>query len=167
MWVCPSHGCSGLLAKSSGEAGLSGCSSALTVLRKKRWGAAVAALCHLRHSIHSRIRVYVQPKLCTELQASIKCLTQLLALEAMALTNTGTDGASEFHEAAALLQQRLIYNGQVLDAALEPRWPTRVQGWHIVAHVPSLCTHRVRSDADAGKVPNQRVMARMCATSLK
>jgi len=45
----------------------------------------------------------------------IKFLTQLLALEAMALMNTGTDGASEFHEAAALLQQQLIYNDQVLD----------------------------------------------------
>ena len=33
------------------------------------------------------------------------------------------------------------------------RWPARVQGWHTVAHVPSLQrTPRVRSDADAGKV---------------
>lgn len=64
--------------------------------------------------------MYVQPKLWTELQAGIECLTQLLALlEAMASTNTVTDGASELHEAAALLQQQLVYNGQVLDAALD------------------------------------------------
>ena len=37
----------------------------------------------------------------------------------MASTNTGTDGASELHDAAALLQQQLVYNGQVLDAALD------------------------------------------------
>jgi replication fork protection complex subunit Tof1/Swi1 len=65
-------------------------------------------------------RVYVQPKLWTELQAGIECLTQLLALlEAMASTGTVTDGAAELHEAAALLQQQLVYNGQVLDAALD------------------------------------------------
>ena len=76
--------------------------------------------CHLRHSVHSRIRVYVQPKLWTELQAGIECLTQLLALlEAMAATSTGTDGETGLHEAAALLQQQLVYNGQVLDAALD------------------------------------------------
>jgi replication fork protection complex subunit Tof1/Swi1 len=64
--------------------------------------------------------VYVQPKLWTELQAGIECLTQLLALlEAMASTSTGADEETELHEAAALLQQQLVYNGQVLDAALD------------------------------------------------
>lgn len=61
-----------------------------------------------------------QPKLWTELQAGIECLTQLLALlEVMASTKTETDEAAELHEAAVLLQQQLVYNGQVLDAALD------------------------------------------------
>lgn len=69
---------------------------------------------------HSRIICVSQPKLWTELQAGIECLTQLLALlEAMALTKTETDEAAELHEAAVLLQQQLVYNGQVLDAALD------------------------------------------------
>ena len=37
----------------------------------------------------------------------------------MASANTGTGSASELHDAAALLQQQLVYNGQVLDAALD------------------------------------------------
>jgi len=37
----------------------------------------------------------------------------------MASTSTGVDGETELHEAAALLQQQLVYNGQVLDAALD------------------------------------------------
>ncbi|KAF8265674.1 timeless protein-domain-containing protein [Lactarius quietus] len=63
-----------------------------------------------------------QPKLWTELQAGIECLTQLLALlEAMASSSNsdGADGSEELHEAAELLQQQLVYNGQVLDAALD------------------------------------------------
>ena len=65
-----------------------------------------------------------QPKLWTELQAGIECLTQLLALlEAMAVSGSSSSdniGASaELHEAAVLLQQQLVYNGQVLDAALD------------------------------------------------
>ncbi|KAI0251523.1 timeless protein-domain-containing protein [Lactifluus subvellereus] len=61
-----------------------------------------------------------KPKLWTELQAGIECLTQLLALlEAMASTSTGAGGGTELHEAAELLQQQLVYNGQVLDAALD------------------------------------------------
>jgi replication fork protection complex subunit Tof1/Swi1 len=65
------------------------------------------------------ILITVQPKSWTELQAGIECLTQLLALlEAMASTNTEA-GGEELHEAAVLLQQQLVYNGQVLDAALD------------------------------------------------
>lgn len=61
-----------------------------------------------------------QPKLWTELQAGIECLTQLLALlEAMATSGSDVGGSAELHEAAALLQQQLVYNGQVLDAALD------------------------------------------------
>lgn len=37
----------------------------------------------------------------------------------MASTKTETDEAAELHEAALLLQQQLVYNGQVLDAALD------------------------------------------------
>ncbi|KAI0061071.1 timeless-domain-containing protein [Artomyces pyxidatus] len=55
-----------------------------------------------------------KPKLWTELQAGSECMTQLLALiDAMAA------GAPDARKAAALLQQQLVYNGQVLDAALE------------------------------------------------
>ncbi|KAH9983375.1 timeless protein-domain-containing protein, partial [Russula compacta] len=69
-----------------------------------------------------------KPKLWTELQAGIECLTQLLALlEAMMVaaptsTEAGDDddeGTTELYEAAVLLQQQLVYNGQVLDAALD------------------------------------------------
>jgi replication fork protection complex subunit Tof1/Swi1 len=63
-----------------------------------------------------------QPKLWTELQAGIECLTQLLALlEAMASSSSdgGDNGGEELHDAAVLLQQQLVYNGQVLDAALD------------------------------------------------
>ena len=64
-----------------------------------------------------------QPKLWTELQAGIECLTQLLALlEAMASSSSsdgGDNGSEELHDAAVLLQQQLVYNGQVLDAALD------------------------------------------------
>ncbi|KAH9046637.1 timeless-domain-containing protein [Lactarius hengduanensis] len=63
-----------------------------------------------------------KPKLWTELQAGIECLTQLLALlEAMATSGSdiGGSGSEELHEAAELLQQQLVYNGQVLDAALD------------------------------------------------
>ncbi|KAI0293651.1 timeless protein-domain-containing protein [Multifurca ochricompacta] len=64
--------------------------------------------------------VEAKPKLWTELQAGIECLTQLLVLlEAMASPDEGTSGGTELHEAADLLQQQIVYNGQVLDAALD------------------------------------------------
>ena len=37
----------------------------------------------------------------------------------MASTNIEAGAGEELHEAAALLQQQLVYNGQVLDAALD------------------------------------------------
>jgi replication fork protection complex subunit Tof1/Swi1 len=74
----------------------------------------------IRIFVDSRIVCVAQPKSWTELQAGIECLMQLLALlEAMASTNAETPAAEELHEAAALLQQQLVYNGQVLDAALD------------------------------------------------
>jgi hypothetical protein len=61
-----------------------------------------------------------QPKLWTELQAGIECLTQLLALlEAMASASSGAGERTELQEAADLLQQQVVYNGQALDAALD------------------------------------------------
>ncbi|KAF8237621.1 timeless-domain-containing protein [Tricholoma matsutake] len=64
-----------------------------------------------------REAVEEKPKLWTELQAGIECLTQLLLL---------IDGMSSadledpvLNEAADLLQQQLIYNGEVLDIAFE------------------------------------------------
>lgn len=91
----------------------------------KRMNGAVeekvgAELCATLASFYLRIMCVMQPKLWTELQAGIECLTQLLALlEAMSSTKTETDEAAELHEAALLLQQQLVYNGQVLDAALD------------------------------------------------
>lgn len=59
----------------------------------------------------------LQPKLWTELQAGIECLTQLLALidgmHAVELADP------ELAEAAVLLQQQLVYNGEVLDIAVD------------------------------------------------
>ncbi|KAA1474618.1 timeless-domain-containing protein [Dentipellis sp. KUC8613] len=63
-----------------------------------------------------------KPKLWTEWQAGIECLTQLLALiEVMGSSRPlSADGdGTELHEAAELVQQQLIYNGQVVDAALD------------------------------------------------
>ena len=58
-----------------------------------------------------------QPKSWKESQAGIGCLTQLLALlEAMASANIEAGAGEELHEAAALLQQQLVW---VLDAALD------------------------------------------------
>jgi hypothetical protein len=83
--------------------------------RRRRKGKPMR---HLRHFPVTDSRA-AQPKLWTELQAGIECLTQLLALlEAMAASD-GATGSEELHEAAVLLQQQLVYNGQVLDAALD------------------------------------------------
>jgi replication fork protection complex subunit Tof1/Swi1 len=43
----------------------------------------------------------------------------LALLEAMASNNSGAGEGTELREAADLLQQQLVYNGQVLDAALD------------------------------------------------
>jgi len=53
----------------------------------------------------------------TELQAGIECLTQLLLLIDIMASSVISD--SNLDEAARLLQQQLIYNGDVLDIALE------------------------------------------------
>ncbi|TFY59930.1 hypothetical protein EVG20_g7607, partial [Dentipellis fragilis] len=63
-----------------------------------------------------------KPKLWTEWQAGIECLTQLLALiEVMGSSRplSADEDGTELHEAAELVQQQLIYNGQVVDAALD------------------------------------------------
>ena len=59
--------------------------------------------------------MHMQPKLWTEFQAGVECLTQLLILvDSMC---TATDKAVA--DAASVLQQQIIYNGEVLDLALE------------------------------------------------
>ncbi|KAI8989035.1 timeless-domain-containing protein [Trametes punicea] len=77
-----------------------------------------------------------KPKLWTELQAGIECLTQfVLTLDSMASSPLGlaTSAAAEMGslaeaeknaeedvaEAARLLQQQIVYNGEVLDISLE------------------------------------------------
>src|SRR5882757_9229915 len=52
-----------------------------------------------------------------ELQAGIECLTQLLLLIDIMSSSVISD--PNLNEAAAVLQQQLIYNGEVLDLALE------------------------------------------------
>ncbi|OCB87291.1 timeless-domain-containing protein [Sanghuangporus baumii] len=65
----------------------------------------------MRESMESK------PKLWTELQAGIECLTQLLALiDAMHSVELED---SELAEAASLLQQQLVYNGEVLDISVD------------------------------------------------
>ncbi|KAF9495210.1 timeless-domain-containing protein [Pleurotus eryngii] len=79
-----------------------------------------------------------KPRLWTELQAGIECMTQILILvDVMAscsetmkprnptstsddpfVVDSDDDGSMEVKEAAELLQQQLIYNGEVLDFAL-------------------------------------------------
>ncbi|KAK7682773.1 hypothetical protein QCA50_014156 [Cerrena zonata] len=57
-----------------------------------------------------------KPKLWTELQAGIECLTQLVTLvDAMA----STDSDPEIAETARILQQQIVYNGEILDITLE------------------------------------------------
>ncbi|OAX37898.1 timeless-domain-containing protein [Rhizopogon vinicolor AM-OR11-026] len=58
-----------------------------------------------------------KPKMWNELQAGIECLTQLLLLIDIMSSSVISD--SNLNEAAAVLQQQLIYNGEVLDLALE------------------------------------------------
>ncbi|KAJ8588043.1 timeless-domain-containing protein [Rhizopogon salebrosus TDB-379] len=58
-----------------------------------------------------------KPKMWNELQAGIECLTQLLLLIDIMSSSVISD--PHLNEAAAVLQQQLIYNGEVLDLALE------------------------------------------------
>ncbi|KAI5121938.1 hypothetical protein M0805_000267 [Coniferiporia weirii] len=58
-----------------------------------------------------------KPKLWTELQAGIECLTQLLQLiDSMHAANISDP---ELGEAALLLQQQIVYNGEVLDISVD------------------------------------------------
>ncbi|KAF8153299.1 timeless protein-domain-containing protein [Crassisporium funariophilum] len=63
-----------------------------------------------------REAVEEKPKLWTELQAGIECLTQLLLLIDKMSSSEIADPT--LREAADVLQQQLIYNGEVLDIAL-------------------------------------------------
>ncbi|RXW22765.1 hypothetical protein EST38_g3081 [Candolleomyces aberdarensis] len=58
-----------------------------------------------------------KPKLWTELQAGIECLTQLLLLIDRMASSEIEDAA--LSDAADILQQQLVYNGEVLDIALD------------------------------------------------
>ncbi|KAG9310160.1 timeless protein-domain-containing protein [Chiua virens] len=58
-----------------------------------------------------------KPKMWNELQAGIECLTQLLLLIDDMSSSVISD--SNLNDAAQLLQQQLIYNGDVLDIAFE------------------------------------------------
>ncbi|KAG2355989.1 timeless protein-domain-containing protein [Suillus spraguei] len=58
-----------------------------------------------------------KPKMWNELQAGIECLTQLLLLIDIMSSSVISD--SQLNEAAVVLQQQLIYNGEVLDISLE------------------------------------------------
>ncbi|KAH7926892.1 timeless-domain-containing protein [Leucogyrophana mollusca] len=58
-----------------------------------------------------------KPKMWNELQAGIECLTQLLLLIDTMSSSAISD--SQLKDAAEVLQQQLIYNGEVLDIAFE------------------------------------------------
>ncbi|RDB17381.1 Topoisomerase 1-associated factor 1 [Hypsizygus marmoreus] len=64
-----------------------------------------------------REAVEEKPKLWTELQTGIECLTQLLLLIDIMSSSEISDPLLK--EAAEVLQQQLIYNGEVLDIAFE------------------------------------------------
>ncbi|KAF9531181.1 timeless protein-domain-containing protein [Crepidotus variabilis] len=64
-----------------------------------------------------REAVEEKPKLWTELQAGVQCLTQLLLLIDEMASSEITD--LDLREAADLLQQQLVYNGEVLDIAID------------------------------------------------
>lgn len=53
----------------------------------------------------------------TELQAGLECLTQLLKLIDSMTSTDITD--PELNDAAKVLQQQLVYNGEVLDIAID------------------------------------------------
>ncbi|KAH8112797.1 timeless-domain-containing protein [Phellopilus nigrolimitatus] len=72
--------------------------------------------------ILKRMREAVEdkPKLWTELQAGIECLTQLLLLiDSMHASGAEVANDPELSEAATLLQQQIVYNGEVLDIAVD------------------------------------------------
>ncbi|KAF8624656.1 hypothetical protein AX17_006987 [Amanita inopinata Kibby_2008] len=99
----------------------------------ERWNSGLVAQVTEREWIgwvFKRMREAVEekPKLWIELQAGIDCLTQLLLLlDSMASSATNAtlqenqNGEDEFDlsEQATVLQQQLIYNGEILDLALE------------------------------------------------
>ncbi|KAF7973783.1 hypothetical protein HWV62_41286 [Athelia sp. TMB] len=61
-----------------------------------------------------------KPKQWTELQAGIECLAQLLLLiDAMAAASGTDDAGDDIDDAAQTLRHQLIYNGEVLDIALD------------------------------------------------
>jgi replication fork protection complex subunit Tof1/Swi1 len=65
-----------------------------------------------------RNAVEEKPKLWTELQAGIECLTQLFILiDLLSASDISDDPA--LAESASLLQHQLIYNGEVLDITLD------------------------------------------------
>lgn len=64
------------------------------------------------------MHIFPQPKQWTELQAGIECLTQLLLLiDAMSTSASSQDEVEV--DAASTLRHQLIYNGEVLDIALD------------------------------------------------
>ncbi|KAF8893088.1 timeless protein-domain-containing protein [Infundibulicybe gibba] len=87
-----------------------------------RWGFGLIAEVTEREWIiwvlkRMREAVEEKPKLWTELQAGVECLTQLLLLIDGMSSSEIADPA--LNDAADLLQQQLIYNGEVLDIAFE------------------------------------------------
>lgn len=87
----------------------------LWVLRRMR-EAVEEKVWYLVLSLGIATEPVLKPKLWTELQAGIECLTQLLLLIDV-MTSSKLD--ADLSEAASLLQQQLIYNGEVLDIAYE------------------------------------------------
>ncbi|KAL0947499.1 hypothetical protein HGRIS_013600 [Hohenbuehelia grisea] len=97
-------------AKNPGPDDTSSCSYGLVAeVLEREW--IIWVLKRMRGAVDEK------PKMWTELQAGIDCLAQLLLLVDGMTSSQGVDSALK--DAAELLQQQLIYNGEVLDLALE------------------------------------------------
>ena len=84
----------------------------------KRMREALDAKVSLSATRVGRLNLFtLQPKMWTEFQAGIECLTQLLLLIERMSTEDLTDVA--LTDAAEALQDQLIYNGEVLEISLE------------------------------------------------
>lgn len=86
------------------------------VLRRMREAVEDKVIFSTGLPVLKKFNPYVlQPKLWTELQAGVECLTQLILLIDCMISS----GDNSVADAAEILQTQIIYNGEVLDTSLE------------------------------------------------